>query len=221
MRRRDIRTGLSTLLWSLVVAAFAATTARAHPHVWISVRCEFVFNADREPVGLIEHWTFDEMYSSVAVMDVSRDRDGKRSPGALASSARAIVTATKSANFFTIATVGGRPISFQEPREIEANFSGDKLSVRFRFDFREPIRLGGDALRIEVHDPDLFADFQFSDTQQVEGLPPTCAVRLDEPNQSLPSDPQAVMDALINGPVLTLAGGIELTCGTADAPETR
>lgn len=207
--------GLRLFATSCVTAAAAliATEAETHPHVWIRVDCAFVFDDRRQPVGFIATWVFDEMYSAFAVVGAPRDRNGQSTSAGLSSLAGVIVAASKDQGHFTIATVGGRQVALSEPKDVEGAWGeNQKLSVRFRMDFQEPVRTGGPPLRIEVHDADLYADFQFNAALPSAGLPPNCSVRLDDGQGALPSDPQAVEQALINGPLLTLASGIELTC---------
>lgn len=202
---------IATICGALVASSLAGTGVRSHPHVWISVGCAFVFDGAGRPTGVVQSWTFDEMYSPLAVMGAPHDRNGRRSPEALTALAATIVSASRPQGHFTTAVLGAQPVALSEPTEIGGAWGADqKLTVRFRMDFREAARQDGVPLRVEVHDTDLFADFQFSKEPQTDGLPPGCAVRLDDPAASLPSDPQAVMDALINGPLLTLASGIEL-----------
>ena len=213
MGLNGVRRLMGTVCGALVASSLAVSDGRSHPHVWISVDCAFVFDGAGRPIGIVQTWTFDEMLSSLAVMGAPRDRNGHLAPHALASPAATIVAASKPQGHFTTVVLGERPVALSEPRDIAGEWGEDrKLTVRFRMDFRDPARLDRAPLRVEVHDTDLFADFQFSNALQTDGLPPGCSVRLDDPQKAIPGDPQVVMDALINGPLLTLAGGIDLTC---------
>ena len=63
---------LTTLL-RFVVPAFAvlallASEARAHPHVWVTVRSEIVYAPDGSATAVRHRWTFDEMFSTFATL---------------------------------------------------------------------------------------------------------------------------------------------------------
>jgi ABC-type uncharacterized transport system substrate-binding protein len=50
-------------------AGLVITTAaaRAHPHVWVTVKSELVYAPDGTVTGVRHAWTFDDMFSVVAV----------------------------------------------------------------------------------------------------------------------------------------------------------
>jgi len=200
------------------IAGFAAAAAfggvaSAHPHVWIAVKCDFVFDGGGRPIGLRETWVFDEMYSALAVVGV---RHGRASSEALTPLSRTIVSASKDQGHFTTVTLGGRALSLSEPSEIGAEWTSDqRLSVRFRVDFSDPAPLDAQVMRVEVHDPDLYADFQFDKQLSRDGLPAGCRTRIDTGDSTLPADPEERSNALINGPLLMLSSGLELTCASA------
>jgi ABC-type uncharacterized transport system substrate-binding protein len=195
---------------ALATAIFAAAGASAHPHVWITVQCAFQFDEARRVTGFVETWTFDEMYSALAV---TVRRDQRARAGALTPLAASIVADSKADEQFTTAAIGRQPVAFGEPADIGGEWKDGRLQVRFRLSFREPQSLGDRTLRIEVRDPDLYADFQFDPKPDSAGLPHGCKVRLMKPEETLPLDPQARMNALISGPLVDLTSGLGLRCG--------
>ena len=62
----------------LAVAASAglARDAHAHPHVWATVHSEIILDANRQITGVRHAWTFDEMYSAMAVQGLDANGDG-------------------------------------------------------------------------------------------------------------------------------------------------
>ena len=49
-----------------IVMAFAVP-ARAHPHVWVTMKSELVYAADGTTTGVRHAWTFDDMFSTYAL----------------------------------------------------------------------------------------------------------------------------------------------------------
>src|SRR5438477_757487 len=57
---------------SIAVAALAGLLlagggARAHPHVWVTMKSEVVYAPDGSVTGVRHAWTFDDMFSAFAV----------------------------------------------------------------------------------------------------------------------------------------------------------
>jgi hypothetical protein len=64
-----------TLVLRLLLAAavvFAATAARAHPHVWVTMMSEVVYAPDGTATGVRHAWTFDDMFSTFATQGLER-----------------------------------------------------------------------------------------------------------------------------------------------------
>lgn len=53
-----------------------AGTALAHPHVWVKVTSEIVYNADGSIEGIRHAWTFDEMFSTYALQGIHTKTEG-------------------------------------------------------------------------------------------------------------------------------------------------
>jgi ABC-type uncharacterized transport system substrate-binding protein len=63
-------------LFLCLVAAMTATPAKAHPHVWMDVKADYVIDADRQLTAIAITWTFDEFYTAFAVADFKKQPDG-------------------------------------------------------------------------------------------------------------------------------------------------
>ena len=56
---------------SLALGLAAATPARAHPHVWVTVKSQIAFTPEGKVSAVIYDWVFDEMYSSFATQGLA------------------------------------------------------------------------------------------------------------------------------------------------------
>ena len=59
------------------------TPAHAHPHAWIDVKLEILFDTAGNIMGLRETWLFDEFYTEFALQDFGVGKDGKVHPDKL------------------------------------------------------------------------------------------------------------------------------------------
>lgn len=56
--------------------SLACSPASAHPHVFVDVDFELIFENDGRLAAIRTHWLYDAFYSEVVVEDGSRDKDG-------------------------------------------------------------------------------------------------------------------------------------------------
>jgi ABC-type uncharacterized transport system substrate-binding protein len=107
----------SYFLRIILVAGFMAVfapMAAAHPHVWVTVRAQAVFNAKSEITALRHTWTFDEMYS--AFVTEEQGKDGRlMTKEELAPLAKTNVESLAEFDYFTFAKAAGQIFSGLSP----------------------------------------------------------------------------------------------------------
>src|SRR5436190_7924680 len=97
---------------ALVIATAAA---RAHPHIWVTVKSELVYAPDGSVTGVRHAWTFDDMFSVFATQGIEAKKKGEFTREELAPLAEVNVTSLKEYDFFTQAKANGKGVEFQEP----------------------------------------------------------------------------------------------------------
>ena len=50
-------------LVACVLLTFSVEVSHAHPHIWVTMKCQIIFGADGSTIGVRYTWTFDEMSS--------------------------------------------------------------------------------------------------------------------------------------------------------------
>src|SRR6516162_11105319 len=60
-------------LWLLVCTA---TSAFAHPHVWVTIKSELVYAPDGSITAIRHAWTFDDMFSTYALQSIEPKTNG-------------------------------------------------------------------------------------------------------------------------------------------------
>ena len=63
--------------------AVSGSPASAHPHVWIEMRSDVVFNDQGEITAMNLMWTFDDAYAQMALDGLDTNGDGVYSPSEL------------------------------------------------------------------------------------------------------------------------------------------
>ena len=194
-----------------LVFALLAAPALAHPHVWVSVETEIEIDAEAKAVELVQAWTYDAMYSSYALFGLDRDGDGRYSPAELSGLLATITSSLREKRHFTKASLEGARVELSEAADSSLQVNGEgRLVLRFRERCLAPQPLQGRALRVEVADPEYFVDFQFSKDRfaTISGRSGACSATLHDDQPPAGSDPQALMNALIAGPLQTLASAV-------------
>src|SRR4051812_30430559 len=85
--------------------------ARAHPHVWVTVTSEVMYDANGAATGVRHAWKFDDMYSTFALEGLEQKTKGVFTRQELAPLAEVNITSLKESDFFTYAKAGGKDIA--------------------------------------------------------------------------------------------------------------
>jgi len=192
MNTHPFRTGL------LVLAAMLATagTAAAHPHVFVTMVNELVYNPDGTVKAIKHAWTFDDMFSVFATQGLEAKKKGEFTRAELAPLAKSNVESLKDFDYFTIAKANGRAAALAEPAaDYYLEFKDQVLTLHFTLPFKTPVK--AQELAIEVYDPSYFVDFAFAEKDPVKavGAPAQCKVSTARPggggvsSEAAPADP--------------------------------
>ncbi len=115
--RRNIKTGLA-----LAVMLGTASPVSAHPHVWITVESVVVY--ERGSITAIQHtWTFDEMYTTVAIHGLDANNDGNYDRNELAELAKVNMEGLKEFAYFTQSKLVDQVLVFEDPKDYYLEYS--------------------------------------------------------------------------------------------------
>jgi len=171
---------LIALLLSLP-AIMLALPAKAHPHVWVAVRSEFVFTPDGMIAGIRHAWTFDDMYSAYAIQGLGKD--GIPVDKGLAALAKVNVSQLAEYGYFTVLRIGGKKMAFAKAKDPSLKLNEKKvMTLHFTLMLNEPVKAAPAAL-LKVVDPSYFVAFDFAKGQAVKlaGAPAGCSISMMRP----------------------------------------
>ncbi len=169
--------------WLLAAGlALSPIAALAHPHVFVTVRSEIVYEPDGR-AGAIRHvWDFDEAYSAFSVQGLDKDGDGKVSGAELSELAKTNVESLADFEYFTVVKANGAKQAFGAPRDYALSHDGKTLRLTFTLPLASPAP--GRLVGLEVYDPTFFVAFDLSkdeDAVKLAGAPKGCAITVTRP----------------------------------------
>jgi ABC-type uncharacterized transport system substrate-binding protein len=200
---------------AFVLCAFAGQ-AQAHPHVWVTVTSQVVYDGNGQATGVRHSWKFDDMYSTFAVEGLEQKTKGVFTREELAPLAEVNMTSLRDSDYFTYAKLGGKDVVFGDPIDYWLDYKDEVLTLNFTLPFKTPQKTK--ALSVEVYDPTYFVDFAFAEKDAVSlvGAPAQCKAAIAKPKasgaapgQQLMSDAEAMA---LNNLGLNYASKIAVTC---------
>lgn len=187
-RLRAVRSALGTAVLALVVAvAGPAGRAEAHPHVWVTVETTVVY-AGETVTGLQHKWTFDDMYTAMAIQGLDANGDGTYSREELAELAQVNIDGLKEFAYFTLAKRGETRVASKDPVDYYLDHKDGQLSLHFMLPFEEAVPTTATDFNFSVFDESFFIAFEFGKDNPVKlsaGAPEGCAANIGIPENEL------------------------------------
>ena len=173
-----IRAIVVTLLY-----VFFATSAQAHPHVWVTMKTELVYAPDGKITGVRQAWSFDDMYSSFALQGLGSGGVGDYTREELAPLAKENVGSLKEHDYFINVFADGAKVPLDDPQsDYWFELKDEFLTLHFMLPFNTPVR--AKQLRIEIYDLSGFIAFAFDKRTPVRLVgAPQCKLNFAMPGE--------------------------------------
>ena len=171
-------------------AACVSAAAWAHPHVWVTVETEVVYDEHKSVTGFRHKWTFDEAYSRFAADGRDLNNDGQYDREELKELAEVNIASLKEFGFFTFPKLSGKPVSQELPKDYWLEYKDGLLTLFLTLPLKTPIP-GTQVtdFTFAVYDPTMYVDFAFAKDNPVRlsAAPARCAPVVKDP------DPNAIL----------------------------
>lgn len=182
---------------SAMLALSGAPMAWAHPHVWVAVEATVAYQ-DGNVKGLQQRWTFDDMYTAMAVQGLDKNGDGAYDREELAELAKVNIDGIKQFDYFTHAKLADGVLKFGEPTDFWLEYKDNVLTLNFLLPLEQPLAAATPGFSFAVYDPTYFIAFDFAKDKDKpvklgEGAPAGCALDLDAAASD--ADSQSLADA--------------------------
>ncbi len=153
--------------------------ARAHPHVWVTMKTQILYGPDGMVTGLKQDWTFDEAFTAFALQGLERNKDGTYPDSVLKPLAEVNVTSLKEYEYFVRAKTAKAQVRFKDPTDYSLTFANDALTLHFILPLEKPVPAKG-LMTFEIYDPTMFVSFSFAEKEPVTlaAMPEGCAFQV-------------------------------------------
>lgn len=206
--RAGLRAWVARLLPMAATLGLSAGYATAHPHVWVTVETTVLYHGGAI-TGLRHKWSFDDMYTAMAIQGLDTNGDGQYTREELKELAQVNIDGLKEFNYFTAAKLGQKAVEAKPPVDYYLEYKDNILSLYFTLPFAHPVAADAPDFNFAVFDETFFIAFDFSKDNPVklsEGAPAGCHVNVGIPQNEL-DQLQALNDSF----------GGQLTAGDANA----
>jgi ABC-type uncharacterized transport system substrate-binding protein len=172
----------------IVGAMLVASSAAAHPHVWVTVHSEVIYDPSGALKGVRHAWKFDDMFSAYAIQGISHAKKGEFTREELSSLAEVNITSLKDFDYFTYARVNGKAVPFVDPVDYWMEFKNSHLTLHFLLPLKTPVM--AKRLQVEIYDPTIFVDFEPAKDQPISlvDAPAGCQLQVDVPHTPTASE---------------------------------
>jgi ABC-type uncharacterized transport system substrate-binding protein len=170
---RTRRAALAALLASMAAAA----PAGAHPHVWIEMRSDVVFNDQGQITAMNLMWTFDDAYAQMALDGLDANGDGVYSPTEIDPLTKENIASLKDYGFFTVMRYNGEKQEIGEVTQYGQIWSNEKLQLHMQVPLKSPVDPMKGEFSAKVYDPDFFIAMDYAKDEPVTvigAMPKTC-----------------------------------------------
>ena len=221
VKRSNTRSAAAAAVVALVSCATAGP-ALAHPHVWVSVETTVLYDAGKV-AGFKHRWTFDDMYTAMAVQGLDKNGDGAYSREELAELAQVNIDGLKEFEFFTFARIKETAVKLAPPKDYWLEHKDGVLSLNFTLPLAQAVPAETEGFEFSVYDQTFFIAFDLAKENPIrlsEGAPAGCMAKVGSSDKDL-QDLQRLNDAFggqmtagnaNEGMGLGYASTVQLTC---------
>lgn len=197
LRARAFGRPFAVATMMLLGAGLSSAPTAAHPHVFVTAATTVQIN-NGTITGFQHVWTFDELYSAMAVDGLDKNGDGKYSREELAELAKVNIEGLKEFDYFTQVALGGKAQRVAAPTAYWLEYKDGVLALHFDVPLAVPVLADAKNFMFAMTDPSFFIAFEMAKTDPVrlsEGAPKNCKVGPATADQAT-ADANRMSDAL-------------------------
>ncbi len=182
-----MRTILRTLWIAICVVMGLNPPAHAHPHAWIDVQSQVVFNADGKITSIQVNWLLDEGYTIFVINGLSEDIADPLTPAGFNEMAQKVMQNLRPYSFFTQITHNNQAIAIADVANVKASLTKDhRFSLIFSALLEHPVP--PEHFSYRIFDPTYYIEvlhIEGKDAITLKNAPKTCTVKLIKPTPDI------------------------------------
>lgn len=155
--------------------------ALAHPHVWVEMRSDVVFDDQGRIAAMNLMWTFDDGYAQMALEGLDTNGDGNYDPTELDPLSKENIASLKDYDYFAVMRFNGEKQALAPVTEYGQIYSNGKLQLHLQVPLKTPLDPAKGEFMAKVYDPDFFIAFDYAKDDPVTALgamPKSCGLEV-------------------------------------------
>jgi ABC-type uncharacterized transport system substrate-binding protein len=171
-----------------------SSTAQAHPHAWVDVKVQILFDDMQRAYAIKQEWLFDDLYSVFVTSGADMDGDGRPDQEALDAVMKENIENLREFEYFTDIKSGEMKIQSSRAIDVTTRMEGKRLQMTFTLPFNEPVAVTDMPLQYAIYDPTYYVEMvhaEVDDAITMADAPEACRAVLEQPNP----DPNQVIIA--------------------------
>ncbi|WP_245392106.1 DUF1007 family protein [Salinicola halophyticus] len=183
------------------LSAGAPSTAMAHPHGWVDLSVEGVFDGQGDLTALRQRWRMDPFYSQVVMEDMAQVKGETTMAQRLDALGVEIRNNLETNDHLTHITLHGKPVAQGTVTDTNTEYRDERLIFSFVLPLAKPQAMAGQTLRYRIFDSTYYIEMLHeanADGSQplpsaltLENAPQGCHTRILKADP----DPDKVMEA--------------------------
>lgn len=172
-----------TLAAAVLAVLAAPRPAQAHPHVWVTMKSELVYDTQGRLTALKQIWTFDDAFTAFALQGMDKQKDGTYGDDVLKPLAEVNVTSLKEYNYFVVGKTATAKLAVKDPTDYFLTYENELLTLHFTLPLDKPQPAKG-TVTLEIYDPTVFVSFSFAEKDPVTlvSAPAGCTQQVVSPS---------------------------------------
>jgi len=173
------------LLLATALNAAASPAAHAHPHEFVTLAMEAIFNGKGEITGMRYNWEFDELFTAFAVEGQDNNKNGKAEAKELLALGNEILGNIHEINYFTKFDARYPAPALKPAALVDAKLAKRQFSMTFSVAFKEPYSLKSGAFSYAIYDDEFYIAMMHADAEKalkLSNAPKGCKWNLREPD---------------------------------------
>lgn len=168
-----------------MLVCLTAAPAAAHPHAWIDIAVQVLFDKDGRISGLREIWLFDEYYTAFAMEEFVGKKKRVPTQADVDVFVRRAVGNLKEYAYFTEVRSGDAPVALGTVTKVSGELRLSRLVMTFVVPLQAPFDVSEAPLTYAVFDPSYYIEMLHIENEnaiRLDNAPKGCRFHKAKPN---------------------------------------
>jgi len=147
----------NAIFLSILCFLLSPSSGWSHPHVFIDTSVKIVFD-EKGLAGARIQWVFDEMFSSMIIMDFDRNKNRRFESDEVAEVKAGAFSNLKEFGYFTHIKIDGKPFKVSFVKDFSAKIDHERMIYTFFVPCHVCATTAFKQVSLSVYDPEFYSD---------------------------------------------------------------